>query len=384
MQERVVIAPDAFKGTIGAVAVAQALEEGWRSVRPADDIVCVPMADGGEGTLDAVARAVPGAQRMPVIVRGPAGAQVEAEWLLLPATATATESAPGGTALVELANTSGIELLAGQLRPLDADTFGLGQAIAAALAHGVSRLVIGLGSSASTDGGTGVLTALGARFMDAAGHPITPGGRGLASLTAIDLEGLQPLPPAGVTILSDVANPLLGPTGAAAVFAPQKGAAPGDIAVLDAGLATLARLLGADPTVAGAGAAGGTGYGLLAWGASLRPGAPALAELLGLRAAVAAASIVITGEGAFDTQSAAGKVPNFVGALAAEAGVPAALVAGRIDAGTVRDAFAHAHALTELADSAEAAMADPVRWLRVAGATLARAVESAASDSCER
>ncbi|HQX36212.1 MAG TPA: glycerate kinase, partial [Microbacteriaceae bacterium] len=231
--QRVVIATDSFKGSIGADAAGLALAEGWHSVHPADEVVCLPMADGGEGTLDAVARAVPTARRMPVTVRGPEGVPVEAGWLWLPPTA----GLPAGTGLVELANTSGIELLEGRLRPLDADTLGLGQAIAAALESGVSRLVIGLGSSASTDGGAGALVALGAKFMDAGAHPIAPGGRGLHALTAVDLSALAPLPPGGVTILTDVPNPLLGPGGAAAVFGPQKGATPADVAMLDAGLA---------------------------------------------------------------------------------------------------------------------------------------------------
>jgi len=371
-ERTVVIATDSFKGSIGAAAAADALREGWRAARPGDLVVCMPMADGGEGTLDAVARAVPAARRMPVAVRGPAGSEVQASWLWV----------PGGTAVVELANTSGIEQLRGRLRPLDADTFGLGEAIAAALRHGATRVVVGLGSSASTDGGIGMLTALGARFTDATGRPIRPGGRGLGALAAADLSGLAALPRGGVLVLSDVPNPLFGPDGAAAIFAPQKGATAVDVATLDAGLVRLAAVLGgargaaaaaADPASPGAGAAGGTGYGLLAWGAALRPGAPAVAELLGLAEAVAGASIVITGEGSFDAQSATGKVPALVAALAAEAHVPAALVAGRIAAAADLGGFAHAESLTALAGGPEAALADPARWLRRAGAALARA-----------
>lgn len=380
MHQRIVIAPDSFKGSATAAEVAAALGEGWRSVRPGDEIVLLPMADGGEGTLDAFAGAVPGAQRMPVTVTGPEGTVVEASWLLLPGAG----SAPGGTghiAIVELASTCGIELLGDRRRPMRASTFGLGEAIAAALRFenaggGISRLIIGIGSSASTDGGAGLLTALGARFMDAAGRPIAHGGRGLADLAAADLSGLRPLPPGGVTVLSDVTNPLLGAHGAAAVFGPQKGATPDDVAQLDAGLARLAALLGLDPELPGSGAAGGAGAGLLAWGATLAPGAHAVAELIGLPQAVAGASIVITGEGSFDTQSAAGKVPAFVAALAAEADVPAALVAGRIADGAPVARFTNAISLTDLAGSAEASLADPVHWLKVAGARLATSQES--------
>jgi glycerate kinase len=330
------------------------------------------MADGGEGTVDAFATAVPGSKRMPVTVTGPEGTPVRARWLLI----EASPEVPAVTGVVELANTSGIELLGmpPRLRPLDAHTRGFGETIAAALAHGVDRLVLGIGSSASTDGGTGMLTALGARFTDAGGTPISDGGRGLADIAAADLSGLAPLPPAGVTVLSDVTNPLLGPRGAAAVFGPQKGAAAVDIATLDAGLAQLAALLHIDPATPGAGAAGGTGFGLLAWGARLVPGSEAVAELIGLRAAVAAASVVVTGEGSFDGQSAAGKVPAHVAALAAQAGTPVALVAGRIAADADVSAFAGSVSLTEIAGSSEAAMADPVRWLTEAGAVLARSL----------
>lgn len=371
MPHTVVIAPDSFKGTIGAAAAADALAAGWAAVREADEIRLLPMADGGEGTVDAFATAVPGARRMPVTVTGPEGVPVEASWVLLPP----SPEAPNGTAVVELASTSGIELLGTppRLRTFDAHTRGFGEAIAAALAHGVSRLVLGIGSSSSTDGGTGMLAALGARFTDAAGSPSVDGARGLATVAHADLSGLAPLPPGGVTVLSDVTNPLLGVRGAAVVFGPQKGAGAADIEVLDAGLARLAALIDADPDAAGAGAAGGTGFGLLAWGAHLVPGSAAVAELVGLDAAVAAASVVVTGEGSYDGQSAAGKVPAHVGVIAASAGVPVSLVAGRIAADADTGGFAATASLTDLAGSAAAAMSDPARWLEAAGAELARA-----------
>lgn len=370
MSRPVVVALDSFKGTIGAADAAAAVGEGWRSIRPDDEVRLLPMADGGEGTLDAFAAAVPGARRMPVIVTGPEDTEVEASWLLLPPTA----GAPDGTAVVELASTSGIELLGSppRLRALDAHTRGFGQAIAAALAHGVSRLVLGIGSSASTDGGAGMLYALGARLTDASGEPIAPGGRGLAAMSAADLSDLPALPPGGVDVLTDVTNPLLGPTGAAAVFGPQKGASPDEVTALDAALARLAEILDVDPAIPGAGAAGGTGFGLLAWGARLVPGAEAVADLIGLPDAVGEASVVVTGEGSYDAQSAAGKVPDRVRRLAHVAGVPVALVAGRIAVDVGLDGFAAGVSLTGLAGSAESAMGDPRRWLVAAGAVLAR------------
>jgi glycerate kinase len=357
----VVFAPDSFKGTISATDAAAALADGWRRVRPDDELALLPMADGGEGTMAAFEVGVPGAERISVRVAGPDGAEHDTAWLRLPA----TPHAPGGTAIVELGATSGIELL-DPLRPLDAHTYGLGQAIADALDAGVSRVVVGLGSSASTDGGTGMLRALGARFLGADDAETPLGGAGLTDLTAVDLSGLAPLPPGGVTALTDVINPLLGPLGAAAVFGPQKGADPDQVALLDAGLANLARLLDADASMPGAGAAGGTGFGLLAWGASLEPGAPAVAELIGLPEAAAAASVVITGEGSYDGQSGAGKVPAHVATLAGRT----ALIAGRITADAA--AYASAVSLSELAGSPERAMAEPAHWLREAGERLAR------------
>ena len=366
---RVVLAPDSFKGSIAAAQVADALAEGWRTVDPSAEILARPMADGGEGTLDAFAAAIPGSTRMPVTVTGPHGRAVAASWLLLPA----THDAPNGTAVVELASTSGIELLGADLRPLDAHSVGFGEAIAAALSHGVSRLVLGIGSSSSTDGGTGMLTALGARFTDAAGTTIPLGARGLDTVASADLSGLPALPAGGVLVLSDVTNPLLGAFGSAAIFGPQKGLGEAALVRADAGLARLATLLPADPQTPGAGAAGGVGFGLLAWGARLVPGAGEVAELIDLRGALAAASVVVTGEGAFDGQSAASKAPTHVATLAADAHVPVALVAGRISSDADTSAFAASVSLTALAGGAEAAMSAPAWWLRQAGAVLARA-----------
>ncbi|GAA1925087.1 glycerate kinase [Microbacterium aoyamense] len=358
---RVVFAPDSFKGSIAAAAAAAALAEGWASVRPDDPAVLLPMADGGEGTIDAFAAAVPGTIRVPIAVTGPDAAAVDASFLRL----------PDGTAVVELASTSGIELLGDRRLPWDAHTIGFGQAIAAALDAGATRLVLGIGSSASTDGGTGMLSALGARFLDAAGDLVPDGARGLARIARVDLTGLRPMPERGVLVLSDVTNPLLGPTGAAAVFGPQKGLDAADVADVDVALASFASLVEVDAATPGAGAAGGTGFALLAWGARLAPGSVEVADLIGLAAAMAAASVVITGEGSFDAQSAGGKAPAQVATIAAETGTRAGLVAGRIAPDAVTSAFAASVSLTSLAGSSTAALADPARWLRAAGAELA-------------
>ena len=364
---RVVIAPDSFKGTASATQVATALADGWRSVRPNDELVLLPMADGGEGTVDAFEMAVPGSIRMPVHVHGPDNADVDAHWLLLPPTA----QYPAGTAVVELANTSGITLL-DPLLPFDAHSLGFGEAIAAAMDHGVDRLVLAIGGSSSTDGGVGALRALGGVFLDEHERPIALGNRGLGELTGLDLSGVRPPPAGGAQILCDVTNPLLGPAGAAAVFGPQKGATAVQIDELERGLTRLAGFLPAHADAAGSGAAGGTGFGLLHWGATMAPGAAAVGEALGLPDSVATAAVVITGEGRFDSQSAAGKVPSYLAQLAADAGARAMLVAGAIEAQPT--GFAHAIALGELAGSRSAAMTATQRWLRQAGAEFARAV----------
>ncbi|BDZ45718.1 glycerate kinase [Naasia aerilata] len=364
---RIVVAPDSFKGTASARDAAAAIARGWRSARPYDGVDEVPMADGGEGTMDALAAAVPGARRILARVEGPAGGRdtghLDAEWLLLPA-----GDGGGPVALVELAAASGITLL-DRLAPLDAHTYGFGQLIAAALDAGVERLLLAIGGSASTDGGKGALAALGARLRTGDGRPVAPGGRGLAEVATADLSALRALPPGGVLVLSDVTNPLLGPSGAAAVFAPQKGASPEEVALLESGLTRLAALLPADPATPGAGAAGGAGFGLLAWGATLTSGAAVVADTVGLDARIAGADLVITGEGAFDAQTAAGKAAAEVAARAGRAGVPVALAAGRIEAPPV--GFTSAVSLTALAGGPDAAMGDPVRWLERAGAELA-------------
>lgn len=369
MEARVVIAPDSFKGSATAIDAARAIAEGWRSERPDDEVRLLPMADGGEGTLDAFEAAHPHSRRMPLTVTGPDDRPVETSWLLL----------PDGTGVVELAGASGITLL-DPLCPFDAHTLGFGQAIAAALDAGVERLVLGIGGSASTDGGAGALSALGARFFDESGSAISPGNRGLADLAEIDLGTVRALPRGGAVVLSDVTSTLLGTEGAAAVFGPQKGATVADIPLLEANLARLARILASGfETVAGAGAAGGAGYGLLSWGASLVAGAEAIGSALGAPAAIAAADVVITGEGRFDSQSAVGKVPSWLAGQARASGVTAMLVAGAIEAEPTQ--FAVALSLTELAGSSTDARANALHWLRAAGGRLARAYSQSRSGS---
>lgn len=359
---KVVIAPDSFKGTLDAVAVAEALAEGWSRVRPGDDLRLIPFADGGEGTLAAVLSAAPGAVLHDVPhCTGPDGRPTTGRYALL----------PDGTAVVELATASGLPLMA-RPDPLGATTRGTGQTIAAALDHGANRLVVGLGGSASTDGGAGLLTALGLRLSDADGSRLPDGGGHLAHARYADLRDLRPAPPGGVTLLTDVTSPLLGPDGAAAVYGPQKGATPAQAAHLEQGLARLALLLGGDPHAPGSGAAGGTGYGLAAvWGARLEPGARALAELLGLDRALAGADLVITGEGCFDRTSLLGKATGEVARRAALAAVPVAVVAGDTTPDAPHGLLRQLSTLVELAGSTGEARLRTAYWLRRAGAGLA-------------
>lgn len=358
----VVIAPDSFKGTATAAAVATAIATGWADERPDDLVTVVPMADGGEGTLDAFATAFPDARRVPVTVTGPAGDPVDSWWLSL----------PDGRAVVELAATSGLPLLSSP-EPDRAQTTGFGQAIAAALDAGATGLVLGIGGSASTDGGAGLLAALG---LPVGAAP--DGGSLLDAASADDLDRtrLRPLPPRGVTVLTDVTSPLLGPSGAAAVFGPQKGVTEDRVAVHEDRLTRwAARFPDVDPTAPGAGAAGGAGFGLLVWGATLAGGADGVADVLGLPAAITTADVVVTGEGRYDGQSAAGKVPSVVRRLAA--GRPTMLVAGAVDAPV--DDFVAAASLTVIATQTtgepDDAMADPLRFARIAGRRLAARVE---------
>lgn len=379
MSLRVVIAPDSFKGSLPADRVAEEIATGWRSERPHDELTLLPQADGGEGSLDAILRSVPGARRRSAgLVTGPDSSSTPGEWVQL----------PDGTAVVELAQSSGLPLMPSP-RPLTATTRGLGEVIAAALRDGATALWIGLGGSASTDGGAGALSALGLSLVDATGSPLPDGGAALLTLAAVDARSLLPAPAGGVLLLSDVTAPLLGPAGAAAVFGPQKGASTDDVAVLEDALAHFAEVLGGtfggDPALPGAGAAGGTGYGFsAAWGAELRPGWEHLAGLSGVREHIAAADVLVTGEGRFDAQSLGGKVlgrllevdrpahvdrPRRVDRPSAATSASTVVIAGQIDV----DPGCWHVSLTKLAGSVAAAMADPAAYLRAAGAAAARA-----------
>ncbi|GAA1353298.1 glycerate kinase [Falsarthrobacter nasiphocae] len=358
---RILLCLDKFKGSLTAEEATAALRRGLLSRDPDLGIEDMPVADGGDGTLDVfLAR---GYRAVDVTVTGPRGDEVES-----------VIAVDGTTAVVETARTSGLVMMGERpLDPLGATSRGVGDAIRASLDAGAQRIILGLGGSATTDGGAGMLQALGARLLDSAGRDLGPGGGVLGGLAAVDLSGLDPrLADADVVLASDVTNPLTGPSGAAAVYGPQKGASEADVETLDAGLARLGELL--DPNAMdrpGAGAAGGIGYAALAaLGAQFRPGIEIVLEALGAREAMARADLVITGEGRLDEQSLQGKAPSGVLDLAASLGVPVTAVCGLNELGPDGHGFTAVYALADIAPDAETSMREAARLLEELGARL--------------
>jgi glycerate 2-kinase len=323
---KVVIAPNAFKGTLTAPQAAAAIALGVREVFPEAEIVEIPVADGGDGTMEALVAANRGEYRR-ARVEGPLGDPVEARFGLIDS---------GSTAVVELATASGLILIPPERRdPRRASTYGFGQLLQAALDAGPSRVIAGIGGSATNDGGAGMAQALGYRLLDAAGRELERGGGPLARLERIDTYSVdRRWRGVRVKVACDVTNPLTGPEGASAVYGPQKGADPEAVRELDAALARLAAVVERDlgkrvADIPGAGAAGGTGAGLVAFlDAELVPGAPLVVEAAGFDVHLKGADLVITGEGRVDEQTAYGKAPGEVAKRAHAAGVPVLLLAG--------------------------------------------------------
>lgn len=326
---RVLVAPDKFRGTLTAAQAASAIAAGWRRERPADEVDEVPMADGGEGTLDALVAALGGEFRS-VRVSGPLGDPVDASFGLIVTTS-------GPTAVIELARASGLALVGEARRnPLRATSRGTGELVLAAAHEGVGEILVCLGGSASTDGGSGIASALGVRLLDRAGRPVPDGGRGLLELDRVDATGLeQAVRRIRVVVACDVDDPLTGPRGAARVYGPQKGASPEDVLLLERALAHYAavihRDLGIDlRALPGGGAAGGAGVGLVAFlGARLRPGVAVVMDALDVRRRVASADVLLTGEGRLDASSLRGKVISGLLTEAQRAEVPMAVLCGR-------------------------------------------------------
>jgi len=325
---KIVLAPDSFKESMSASQAVEAMRAGVQAVLPDAECVGVPMADGGEGTVDAVVDALYG-QHVAVEVEDALGRRVSARYGYVPLRQLA---------VVETAAAAGLELIPRDQRDImRASTFGVGQLISAALDRGAEELLIGLGGSATNDGGAGMLTALGIAFTDPDGNPLPPGGAALEHLEHIDVSGLDPrIRDARIRIASDVTAPLLGPTGASAVFGPQKGATAADVERLESALTRLAAVTAATlgvahPETPGAGAAGGLGFALLEFlGAVSQPGVDEVAETVGLARQVKNADWVFTGEGSVDAQTVMGKTPFGVAQVALRAGARVVIFAGRV------------------------------------------------------
>ena len=321
-----VVAPNAFKGTLTAPQAAAAIAHGVREVFPDAEVIEVPVADGGDGTVEALVSARRGHYWI-ARVEGPLGDPVVTRYGLIDS---------DGTAVVELATASGLVLIPTERRdPRKASTYGFGQLLEAARRPGVREIVAGIGGSATNDGGAGMAQALGYRLLDAGGKDLPRGGAALARLERIDASGLDPgWSSVRVRVASDVTNPLTGPRGASAVYGPQKGADPQTVVELDAALSQLAEVVERDlgrnvRDLPGAGAAGGTGAGLVAFlGATLEPGAPLVVSATGFDEQLPGADVVFTGEGRADEQTAYGKAPGEVAKRAAAAGIPVVLLAG--------------------------------------------------------
>jgi glycerate kinase len=375
------VAPDSFGGALDSVGVADAIAAGWSRARPGDEVTRIPMADGGEGTLAALSAALgDAAERRTVETTDPLGRPISAEWLLLDS---------GRGAFIEMAAASGLAHLGRDERTPQsaraASTRGTGDLLRAALEARVERITIGLGGSATTDGGSGMLAALGARFLDASGGELPAGGGALANLERIDPSGLDArLHETTLVVASDVTNPLCGDRGAAATYGPQKGADPAAVAELDAALAryghaieqATGRLVADIP---GAGAAGGTTAGLLGFtSAVVRPGIEVVAELVGLAAALESADLVITGEGQADEQTLAGKAAIGVATLARSRRTPVILLCGGLGPGAAAlDAASVLTVVQPVVDrpiDLETAMAETQRLLEAAAGRLARTI----------
>ncbi|UGT40688.1 glycerate kinase [Nocardia yamanashiensis] len=426
---RIILAPDKFKGSLTAAQVASALAAGITRTAPGAEIRQLPIADGGDGTVDAFLAA--GWKNEPLSAPGPTVEPVSTAYAYLPPSPGAVLGRPphhsdaepgtpagefpgaspasgtspkvsgasagecevnpaaaggeggsddhtrGGTAVVELAAVVGlVKLPGGQLDPLHSSTYGLGVVIAHALDRGVRDIVLGLGGSASTDGGAGLLQALGLRIFDADDRELPHGGAELSRAVRVDRTHLHPaLAATRFTLASDVDNPLLGPDGAAAVYGPQKGASPEQVTNLDAALANWAKLIGPEwAEQPGAGAAGGTGFGAMAvLGATARSGIDVVLDLIDFPAQVDGADLVVTGEGSFDAQSLNGKAPVGVAAAAHRAGVPVTVVAGRVGLtpDQVRAAgFSDAYALSDLEPDPARSIANAAVLLERIGAAI--------------
>ncbi len=358
---RILIVPDSFKGSAGALRVASHIEYGWQSIRPGDEIHSLPLADGGEGTLECIHR-LKGGELFTSLVLGPDSQNVSASWLLL----------DDGSAIIELAQSSGLGLMSYK-DPLRAHTYGFGQLIRNAMENkATKKIVLALGGSASTDGGSGALRALGYKFLDANEVELPLGGRYLQDLSSIDGSDALLPPQGGVLLLTDVSNPLLGVTGAAQIFAPQKGATVQEVELLESALSQFAEITYGDVEVPGSGSAGGTAYGLATlWSAEITSGSEYVTSLFNMSTLIDQADLVITGEGAIDSQTWDGKIVGRIAHLCKTAGKPLIAVVGVNNLGQ-SDEIEQIISLSELAGSSLLAIDEVEKWLFSAGALAAK------------
>ena len=353
---RIAVVLDSFKGTCSAVDAVAAFSQGWQSARPMDNLLTVPFADGGEGTLDCY-RAVMPHSTLEVVLSN--GAEPPIEWLDL----------GDGRAVVELARICGLGYT-GTESPETASTRRVGIAIKSAVRAGCRHIIVALGGSGSTDGGAGILVELGVRLLDENGIDVADGNLGLGDVVTVDQSAAKLPPSTTITILTDVTNPLHGPHGAARIFGPQKGATAQQVSLMDERLVSFGRCFPElDPETPGAGAAGGAAFGLLALGGTIRPGAQTVADMLGVGALIASSDLVILGEGRFDSQSLSGKAVGVLLGMANAANIPAWLVAGAVE--DAQTHFPQIRVLETLAPTLDSAMGEVERWLALAGQELA-------------
>ena len=354
---QILIAPDSFKGSATSAQVAMALADGWKITRPGDEIVIAPFADGGEGTLDCIESVTPGSLRIPITVQGATGIEHETSWLLV----------GSDTAVIEMATLCGITTLE-ELDPLGAHSYGLGEAIKAALDdERINEILVAVGGSASTDAGFGALSALGFKGLDSSGNQVALGGGNLNLLVSIERPAHIVKPARGIKVLVDVQSPLTGLNGAAHIFGPQKGADASQVHQLDDGLTHFLDILGVEDQP-GFGAAGGVSCGLaVLLGATIVSGVETIADLIGLEEKIEDSDCVITGEGSFDDQSYRGKAVGYVLEIAKEIKRPVMIACG-VNKNAESPSII---SLVDLAPSVESAIADSQRWLIECGKGLA-------------
>lgn len=354
---QILIAPDSFKGSATSAQVAMALADGWKITRPGDEIVIAPFADGGEGTLDCIESVTPGSLRIPITVQGATGLNHKSSWLLV----------GSDTAVIEMATLCGITTL-DELDPLGAHSYGLGEAIKAALEdERVNEILVAVGGSASTDAGFGALSALGFKGLDSSGNQVALGGGDLHRLVSIERPANIVNPARGIKVLVDVQSPLTGLNGAAPIYGPQKGADASQVHRLDDGLTHFLQLLGVEDQP-GFGAAGGVSCGLaVLLGATIVSGVETIADLIGLEEKIEDSDCVITGEGSFDDQSYRGKAVGYVLEIAKEIKRPVMIACG-VNKNAESPSII---SLVDLAPSVESAIVESQRWLIECGKDLA-------------